>query len=242
MRSLRSLTSTAQALHRVFVTPVRQPQYTSTSLFLPSRIQSCIHPTPPFTLQRRCISGKINRRKRDEEIGVKFVQVVNEDNFLDPPELLGNALASFDRSKNFLVQVDTPEPPQPPICKVIEKRKLREWERAKAKGPKGSGIVFKQLELNWAIDSNDLGHRLDRLQQFLEKGVRVEVLLATKRKGRQSTPEEAEALIKTIKKRVLEVPGAKETKPMEGQFPEQKDGRFRWQATLFFEGRGKQSV
>ena len=88
--------------------------------------------------------------------------------------------------------------------------------------------VVKQLELNWAIDPNDLGHRLNKMQEFLEKGWRVEIILANKRRGRQASAEEAAAVIKRIRGIAKEVEGAKEWRSV--------DGKVLGQMTMFFEG------
>jgi translation initiation factor IF-3 len=112
-----------------------------------------------------------------------------------------------------------------PVCKIISKRD--EYENAKRKKAaskeakkqsfKGSEQGMKTLELNWAIDQNDLGHRLEKLKQFLEEGRRVEVVLAGKKKGRKATKEECEALLDRIETTVEETEGAKEKGPMEGK-------------------------
>lgn len=103
-------------------------------------------------------------------------------------------------------------------------------EKAKAKAARGS-ITEKTIELNWAIDGNDLNHRLTKMKGFLEKGFRVDVVLGAKRKGRKATEEEAEALIEKIKKAACEVEGTRESKP--------KEGKLLGMLTLQFEGKLK---
>lgn len=106
-----------------------------------------------------------------------------------------------------------------------------EKARRKAQSKKKSHQVAKELELNWAIDGNDLAHRLNKLQEMLEKGMRVEILLAGKKRGRRATRDEAETVLRRIRERVAQVDGAKEWKAMEG--------RILQQATLFLEGKSK---
>ncbi|KUJ21998.1 uncharacterized protein LY89DRAFT_681341 [Mollisia scopiformis] len=137
-------------------------------------------------------------------------------------------LDSMDRKKDSLVVVKPGEPGIPPICKIMNKLAMREAEKAKRKSERKGGVTVKNMELNWAIDGNDLGHRLNKLKEFLMKGQRVEVLLAGKKKGRKATEEEAKAVIKKIKGAMSEV-GAKEMKPM--------DGKILAMATLFLEGK-----
>ena len=121
------------------------------------------------------------------------------------------------------------EPNKPAICKIISKEQLREQERAKSKPTKNPAHIVKTLELNWAIDRNDLSHRLNKMVQFLEKGNRVEVMLATKRKGRRATIEEAESVLELVREKVGQVEGAKEWKAMQG--------RVLTPSVLFFEGK-----
>jgi translation initiation factor IF-3 len=101
----------------------------------------------------------------------------------------------------------------------------------KTKKVKSPTAVLKTIELNWAIDANDLGHRIKRVTDFLAKGNRVEVVMAGKRKGRRATTEEARSLMTRVREAVEEVEGAKEWKPMEGAVL--------GQATLYFEGKAQ---
>jgi translation initiation factor IF-3 len=88
----------------------------------------------------------------------------------------------------------------------------------------------KQIELNWAIAEGDLKHRLDAMQVFLEKGRRVEVLLAPKRKGRRATQQEATDILEKVRRRIRDLEGAKEWKSMSGEVMAT--------ATLYFEMKG----
>lgn len=102
-----------------------------------------------------------------------------------------------------------------------------EKERRKAKNP---SQTTKYLELNWAIDQNDLQHRLGKLRQFLMEGRRVEVFLAKKKKKmRDATVAEGSATLEKVRECVTGVEGAREMRAMEGKFLER--------ATLFYEGK-----
>jgi len=122
-----------------------------------------------------------------------------------------------------------------PVCKVVSKKaeyeassKRKEHAKEKRRITAVSSSV-KTLELNWAIDSNDLGHRIERIQEFLGEGRKVEVVMAAKKKGRKASEEECEAALRRIKKAVGDVDGAKEVGVMEGKL-----GGF---AVLRFQGR-----
>lgn len=70
--------------------------------------------------------------------------------------------------------------------------------------------------MNWAIEKGDLGHRLNRLREWLGRGWRVEVVLAKKRRGRVATLEEAERLVESVRG-VLGECGGRENKVAEGK-------------------------
>ncbi len=75
----------------------------------------------------------------------------------------------------------------------------------------------KEIELNWAIDRHDLAHQLNKMQDFLEQGFRVHVIMAGKRRGQQATLEQRQQLLDLVRERVKAVDGAKEYKPVEGK-------------------------
>ena len=94
-----------------------------------------------------------------------------------------------------------------------------EKARLKAARRGGTGSSSKTLEMNWAIDKNDLAHRMEKMTKFLQKGLKVEVALASKRKGkgRQATEEEAEELLRSIRDVARGVEGVREIKPIQGK-------------------------
>lgn len=119
-----------------------------------------------------------------------------------------------------------------PTCRVLSKKDMYEADKARAKAKtvakKNGTDTGKKIELNWAIDANDLGHRLKRLDEFLRDGKKVEVVLAKKKRSRKASPDECQGVVDRILATVKGIEGAKVGKPMEG-----KIGMV---ATLFFEG------
>ncbi|KAK1009310.1 hypothetical protein LTR91_002960 [Friedmanniomyces endolithicus] len=122
-----------------------------------------------------------------------------------------------------------------PVCKVVSKKEQYDLERRKKcankervkEGSKAQSM--KTLELNWAIDANDLQHRLDRIGEFLSEGRRVEVVLAAKKRGRKATVQECGQVVKKIEACVAGVEGASVMKALTG-----KVGAF---ATIMLQGR-----
>lgn len=160
------------------------------------------------------------------------VQLADENGSLLPPVPIQKVLQMIDPYKNFLAMVSKPGQVNPPVCKILnrvdELKRLR--QAAKAQSKRNKTTSPKQIELNWAIDQNDFGHKLDQLRGFLEKGHKVEVFLARKRRGRQATPEEGEEMLRRLNEMVKKVDGACVWKPMEGKVLAS--------ATLYFGGRG----
>lgn len=118
-----------------------------------------------------------------------------------------------------LVMVGEGEEGGPPICKIINRKEQAAAAREKkkqARSNKDPSKTSKAIELNWAIERGDLGHRMDRLKEFLGKGYKVDILLQKKRKGKPVGLDEAQQLVDTVKQAVEDV-GGREYKAMEGE-------------------------
>jgi translation initiation factor IF-3 len=159
---------------------------------------------------------------KDEGIKAYEIQIVDESGVIQPPIRLRDALKSFNRNENFLVQVAAETWDKAAVCKILSKKYLREQEHLRAKAARALAVnaTVKQIELNWAIDPHDLSHRLKQMSNFLEKGRKVEILMTPKKGKRRATIEEAKNLMQTVKQRVQET-GAGETKAMEGALLQQ---------------------
>jgi translation initiation factor IF-3 len=153
-----------------------------------------------------------------------MVRIVSEDNKLSPPQYTSSVLNSLDRQNETLVMVamadsnpDSDSGMTPyPICRIQSKKALREAEKTRQKKKELPSATVKTIELNWAIDSHDLQHRLQRVKDFLSKGWRVDVVMARKKRGRKATPEEMKTLMEKVREAMKEVKGSKEWRDMEG--------------------------
>lgn len=174
-----------------------------------------------------------------------FLLRPNETNILDPetgrppdPINRDRVLRSLDQKAERLVQVaegisvsrasygdEGGEEAQwidIPLCKIVNKKEQYDHQRQRKEASKeqkkksAAAASVKTLELNWAIDPNDLGHRLDKVRQFLGEGRKVEVVLASKKKGRKATAAECNGLLENIRKAANEA-AAREVGPMEGK-------------------------
>ncbi|KAI5238649.1 hypothetical protein E4T43_07249 [Aureobasidium subglaciale] len=222
---MRSHTSSPmQALYRVFVQPALLPRTRplTTTLTPPSPLRA-FSSTPPHLAAK----GPPAKRKQlwDEEIPARRIQLVDpESGSLQPPSRLRDLLETLDR-KTFRVVCVTAPPAGNwteewiPTCKLQDKKQAYQAEKAKKKlvQQKTAAEGTKTLELNWAIDANDLGHRMKRMQEFLGQGKKVEIILARKKGGRRATPEECEELLQKIGEAAEMIKGTKELKKFEGK-------------------------
>ncbi|KAI3323280.1 hypothetical protein HD806DRAFT_498695 [Xylariaceae sp. AK1471] len=169
----------------------------------------------------------IKKHLRDKAIPYQWVRVADETGALSPPQRTESVLTSLPRGHS-LVMVAPPPPPPPPsasdtplqpsaaICRIVDAAAEKAAADAAAKESKKLAQHTKTLEINWAIAPNDLAHKMKRLDEFLGKGMRVEILFARKRGSRVATREEWQALVERVKEAAANVPGANEYKRMDG--------------------------
>ncbi|KAF9900595.1 hypothetical protein EC991_007146 [Linnemannia zychae] len=137
----------------------------------------------------------LDRPRRDEEIDCQWIQFVSpEGNLSEKP--LSSVLKTFDRSKFFLIEVDSNA--QPPICKLFSKKELYEKAKAAKQAKKANELSTKELQLNWGTDAHDLEHKLAKFRAFLEKGHRLEIQVNGK-KGKSTTQQERDLIMERIK-------------------------------------------
>ncbi|KAH7033087.1 uncharacterized protein B0I36DRAFT_320750 [Microdochium trichocladiopsis] len=159
-----------------------------------------------------------------------------EGDVLGPPERTDDVLRKLDMSRMSLVMLAPPPPPRPgeqsaAICKLVDLEEEARRAAAEQKEARKEKANSKELEFNWAIAKGDMEMKLNRLAEFLRKGMRVDVTLAKKRGSRAASVQEAEQLMANIKEAVAQVPHAKEVKKPDGQ-----PGRV---VRMSFEGPGK---
>lgn len=210
----RSLFSTTQTLRHLFLAPLQ----TSRIAFFPStRIQNRL-PLKPLPQPRYYASSQSDdsRFPQDEEIAAEFVQMVNTEGKLDPPITLRRALQSVERPNYFLQQVSPGRYDQRPICRIVSRMAVKEYEKTRAKAAHAARTSLKQVELNWAIDGHDLAHRLKQLTNFLGKGRRVEIILTRKKGKRAPNVDEVKHLMDSVLGTVRAA-DAVQVKPMEGE-------------------------
>lgn len=222
--------SAAAALRRVFMVPnvLERPQFLLAHRpTLPSLAPGA--PSNILSQQHNLVTdakASKSRLPRDHEITARSVCLVDARGQLQDPQPTSRLLNSFDPKTHTMVMVNEGEPGVPPTVKILEKKFLFQKEREadkKLRKSKSGTKGGKTLELNWNISEGDMKHRMKKMEEFLNKGLKVDVMLARKRKGgaKSAVPsvKDCEALIERIKVFALAVEGTKEYKVMEGKVP-----------------------
>ncbi|KAK2755128.1 hypothetical protein FQN54_006657 [Arachnomyces sp. PD_36] len=223
MKHIRGLITTTKALQRTFLTPFFETQRPSWTRLQNIQLQN---QRRLFYRGARNLPGTLRAPPKaspegmtvDEDIRARSIQLVDEEGSLESPTTVSYVLQTFERADNFLVQVAPETADKPAVCKIVNKKRLREQKREKEKSGRTKKQTMKQIELNWVIDAHDLAHRMKQLEEFLSKGRKVEIIMARKKGKRRATTEEALSLVSTVKEKIKEM-GAMETKPMQGNPP-----------------------
>ncbi|KYK60857.1 translation initiation factor IF-3 [Drechmeria coniospora] len=119
------------------------------------------------------------------------------------------------------------------VCKIVNKRDeyARQKElKEKRKTSAAAKPKSKELELTWSIGDHDLATKMRQMAGFLAKGMKVELMLARKKGGKQVTGDEAADVVRRVRDEAT-ANGAREGKPASGQV----GGTMR----LYFEGNAK---
>lgn len=225
--SLRGYSGSAQALYRVFIAPkaipavIQRQAQTGSVRFQASPIQArAIYTHPKARPSSAPTSINDVARPLDEAIKSHTIFYIDAEGNKHADASLSKLLSTIDRSTTHVRQVGLTEHGIP-VCKLVAKKALWLERQAKAKPKKDVKDMAKQIELNWAIDPNDLKHRLDKMAEFLREGRRVEILLAPKKRGRKASEDEQDDVLRKIKDNAETVEGAEEWKAMEGKPPGQ---------------------
>ncbi|KAM3426342.1 hypothetical protein MY4824_009752 [Beauveria thailandica] len=102
------------------------------------------------------------------------------------------------------------------LCEIVNKKEAfqKEQERKQLK-KENAKPKTKEMELTWAISEHDLQTKLRQLAGFLNKGMKVQLVLGTKRGGRKVDEGTAKALMNKIRDEVQAL-GAREVTPANG--------------------------
>lgn len=171
---------------------------------------------------------KLPKHTLDEAIQSRWVQLKDETGKLKTPQLLETVIASLDRTTHSVVLTSMLGPtPDTALVRIERRSELISAQAQKQAKSKATGVKKKQIELNWAISEHDLDLKLRKMEQLLNKGNRVELWLANKKRQRRAETAEAQATLDKVRARVMEI-GASERS---------MDGTVGTQASLTIESR-----
>ena len=215
---------------------------------MPTAFRSISQPDPKLNIANFGPKRKGDDKpedERDENIKAFRVHIAQPDNTIGEPIPLVDALNARlrDEKGRFTQYLRVVREPDArivyPLCRYYDKQLERDKELARKKSAKSTKTEQKQLEINWTVGDNDLGHRMGRLKEFLGKGWRVEVIIGSTRKrgwGGKRTDNQAlaESLVAKIRNAALEVEGSKQRTEMKGKLGEE--------VSLSFEGPHRRAV
>ncbi|KAI1173692.1 hypothetical protein F4777DRAFT_426428 [Nemania sp. FL0916] len=163
------------------------------------------------------------KRLRNEQIPYAWVRLPNSEGLLGAPRQRDAVISELAQGMSLVMVAEPPDPlPEDALgrlaatCRIVDLAAEQAALEAAEEVQKRQAKQTKNLEINWAIAPHDLAHRARRLQDFLKKGLRVEILLARKKNTRQATLEESRALLESIQQIVADVPKTVEYKKMDG--------------------------
>lgn len=140
---------------------------------------------------------------------------------LSEPRPLSFVISGIDRNTHFVQQITAvTDPREFAVVRIVTRNDLvrevtAKGDLARKQASDQKRKKPKQLELNWAIAPTDLEIKMRQMESFLEKGKKVELLMANKRRQRKATPEEARQLLSVVRGKCEDL-GASEVTPFTG--------------------------
>jgi len=229
MRSARCLYDSTVALRRVFlqIPYEAKHQFLQPMVLRPHSLQTTQVRAASFRGSRRAPADSHKKQRqfpRDEELlRFPYVHIHQEDGGLADAVPTKRLLSGLDLDVDTVVTIAMPEREDKedrreyPIVMIVNRQVEMQQNEQREKAERRKRVSTKELELNWAIDKHDLGHRLKALRGFLAKGLDVEVTLLKKRNKREAAKDEAERTLESVKAVLQDVPGSTESKKAEGK-------------------------
>jgi translation initiation factor IF-3 len=108
------------------------------------------------------------------------------------------------------------------VCQIVNRKEehLREKElKVQEKKKAEEKIKRKDVELSWGISDHDLKTKMKQIGGFLQKGMRVEIVLGKKKRGKKISREDSMSVLTQVREN-LEVLGARHVKAESGEVGE----------------------
>ncbi|KAK7209248.1 hypothetical protein V2G26_016426 [Clonostachys chloroleuca] len=173
-------------------------------------------------------SGR-DRLPRDHEIKDPRIMVLENGQIEGPlaPQFVMSKLNTAEESLRmiqpyFPADKAAGKLAQYPVCQIVNRKEehLREKElKVQEKKKAEEKIKRKDVELSWGISDHDLKTKMKQIGGFLQKGMRVEIILGKKKRGKKIAREDSLSVLTQVREN-LEVLGARHVKAESGEVGE----------------------
>ncbi len=106
------------------------------------------------------------------------------------------------------------ENPEPLVKCIPMREEYARMKEAKQK-QRASRVEMKEVQMTWNVDSADLQHKLKKVRDGLEKGQRIDVVIAPKARQPVPRPEEMEARMQEIVDLIGDIGEEREARKLE---------------------------
>ncbi|KAJ2787709.1 hypothetical protein GGI15_000480 [Coemansia interrupta] len=149
---------------------------------LQERIQQRIQQRLELTQQQK--RDDTNAAPRDDKIPHPMITLIALDGTIDGVHPLSHVLRTTDLNEYTLVLVDSQQ--NPPACRLFSRKLLYERERQAKKSQRAAarGSKMQVVQMSAVIGDHDLGIKLRKVGELLDKGKRVSVVVEHKGRDR----------------------------------------------------------
>jgi translation initiation factor IF-3 len=143
---------------------------------------------------------KNEKPPRNEGIKYQHVRLVDAvTKRLTGPQRLSEILNEINRKEKY-VELVSAEEGSTPIVKIMDqKEQYRKEKRLKLRAREvAMNNRHKEVQLTWGSTPSDMGHKLERVRQELEKGLKVDLVFAPKKGQVLPRPAERQMQIQEI--------------------------------------------
>ncbi|UOH82300.1 hypothetical protein LQV05_004997 [Cryptococcus neoformans] len=132
---------------------------------------------------------------RDSSIPHSIVRLIGPESLL-PPQRLSSILSTYSTSTHTLTLVSVDG--EYPVVKLVSKAEERDREKEKeekSKVKRKISMEEKEVQVSWQSAKGDLGHKLEMAKGILEKGDRVQVVFANRRRAEPVNERQKEEIV-----------------------------------------------
>lgn len=126
----------------------------------------------------------VSASPRDEQIKSTMITLITEDGQIDGVHRLQQVLNErMDRAQHTLVMVDPQR--DPPACRIMSRKLLYDRERTARKQKTTKPTKPQTIQMGAQIGDHDLQVKVQKIQNMLQKGKRVMVVVDSKKRNKK---------------------------------------------------------